>query len=45
MRERFGRELELSVSFPTELPRTPGGKTKPVVSLVATPGAADAQLI
>jgi phenylacetate-CoA ligase len=34
MRERFGDDTVVRVSFPPELPRTPGGKAKPVTSLV-----------
>ena len=45
LRERFGAGVELRASFPAELPRTAGGKTKPVVSLVARQGATGAQRI
>jgi phenylacetate-CoA ligase len=39
IRERFGDEAEVLVAFPADLPRTPGGKTKPVTSLVGTAAA------
>ena len=38
-RERFGDATEVRVSFPTDLPRTAGGKAKPVTSLVGSASA------